>query len=135
MLTILPLLTVTRTWALPYWVSMAAPVAVPEEPVPLPLLPDEALELLDVDFAVVPVPEAVAAWTAGVCGWKARTPAVPATVAARTMGARCISWSPVRSSAPESASGVGTMSGEPEKTLRSPRHLPAGDRYSGDRDL
>ena len=30
--------------------------------------------------------DAVAVWTAGACGWKARTPAVPATVAARTMG-------------------------------------------------
>src|SRR3954454_11924302 len=69
MLVILPFLTVTRTWALPYWVSTAPPVAVFDE-----------LEPLDADEVGV----AVARRAGGACGWKASTPAVPATVAVRT---------------------------------------------------
>jgi hypothetical protein len=50
-------------------------------------LPDVVLELvivlLDVDLEVV---DAVAVCTAGVCGWNAKTPAVPATVVAITIG-------------------------------------------------
>ena len=86
---ILPSATVTRTWASPYWVATASPVAVPEtrrreEPVE-----DEPVALDGVAVAAVAgVDAAVAVGTAGVCGWKARTPAVPATVAARTMGDR-----------------------------------------------
>jgi hypothetical protein len=62
-------------------------VELPEEPdlVLLPA-PDDVPEPLDVVFDVVD--EAVARWTAGVWGWKAKTPAVPAIVAARTMGDR-----------------------------------------------
>src|SRR4051812_13131244 len=81
-LTILPLLTVARTWAAPYRVSMASPVAVP-----LPL-PPELPELLEAAAGVEVGAAAVALWTAGVWAWNARTPAVPATVAARTMGDR-----------------------------------------------
>src|SRR3954469_6293687 len=84
-LTIFPFLTVTRTWALPYRVSIALPVAVP---LPVPLL----LEPLEVAVGVDVGAEAVAVWTAGAWAWKARMPAVPATVAARTMGDRRMGW-------------------------------------------
>src|SRR4051812_25978544 len=76
-LTILPFLTVARTWALPYCVGTASPVAV-RDPV----------EVLFGELAAVGGAVAVARFTAGACGWKARTPAVPAMVAARTMGER-----------------------------------------------
>src|SRR5215210_6251053 len=85
-LTILPLVTVTRTWALPYWVSMASPVAAPLPPA-LPLL-----DPLDVAAGVEAGVEAVPLWAAGVWAWKPRMPAVPATVAARTMGDRRMGW-------------------------------------------
>jgi hypothetical protein len=42
------------------------------------------------DVVGVAVGDAVAVWTAGVFAWKARMPAVPAAVAARTMGDRRI---------------------------------------------
>src|SRR5690349_10802934 len=104
MAVILPSLTVTRTWTGPYWVSIASPVAVPETVVvvddelledelpdepdePELPLPFEALDaLLDagVDAVVVAGVAAVAAGATTACGWKASTPAVPATVAART---------------------------------------------------
>src|SRR4051794_28852297 len=91
MFVILPFLTVTRTWALPYRVSTASPVAVPEEPEGLPL-PDEPLGVAVAAAVVVRVEDAVdavAVWVAA-CGWNARTPAVPAIVAAMTMGDRCM---------------------------------------------
>src|SRR3954454_8456223 len=79
---ILPSLTVTRTWTGPYCVSIALPVAVPETAL-------DALDALDpvvavvagaAAVAVVAVVAVVAAATgaADACGWKARTPAVPA---------------------------------------------------------
>src|SRR3954451_8834086 len=103
MAVILPSLTVTRTWTGPYCVSIASPVAVPEtaldeEPddpeLPLPL-PGAALDvLLAGAAAVAAVVGAVAVGAADACGWKASTPAVPATVAARTMGERRIGGTP-----------------------------------------
>jgi hypothetical protein len=79
MLTILPFFTVTRTWASPYWVGIASPVAVPEV----------ELELdFEDEVAVATAVDADAVRTAGEWGWKARTPAVPAIVAPMTMGAR-----------------------------------------------
>jgi hypothetical protein len=63
-------------------VSTAAPLAVPETVVELPE------ELVPEALGVVDGGDAVALRTAGVWGWKARMPAVPATVAARTMGDR-----------------------------------------------
>src|SRR4051812_47759684 len=83
-LTILPSVTVTRTWAAPYWVSTASPVAVFEEPVV-----EEPL-----DGVAVAVLAAVALWTAGACAWKASTPAVPASVAGGAVGGRRIRWGP-----------------------------------------
>src|SRR3954452_18314855 len=82
MFVILPFLTVTFTCAAPYRVSTASPVAVPDA-----LEEEEGLldVVVDVDVDVV---DAVAGWVAA-CGWKARTPAVPAMVAAMTMGDRC----------------------------------------------
>src|SRR4051795_5501332 len=107
-LVILPFLTVTLTWAAPYCVSTAVPVAVPDtpddeledepdDPEPDEPLPDEAPEplvdvldvLLDADAV-----DAVAVCTAGACAWKARMPAVPATVAVRTMGDRRMGSAP-----------------------------------------
>src|SRR3954447_13947524 len=90
-LVILPSLTVTLTWAAPYWVSTAAPVAVPDTPEEEPEdevpdddpddagpdepLPEEEPEpLVDVLVALLdaePV-DAVAACTAEACAWKAR---------------------------------------------------------------
>src|SRR6185295_4916783 len=75
---ILPPLTVTRTWAGPYCVSTALPVAV------------RAPLAVFAGVVVVVAVVAVAGWTAGVCGWKAITPAVPTTVAAKTIGERRI---------------------------------------------
>jgi hypothetical protein len=69
---------VTRTWAEPYWVSTASPVAEPDAVV-------AAADFAGVGDAVGVV-DAVAVWTAGVWAWKASTPAVPAAVAARTIG-------------------------------------------------
>jgi hypothetical protein len=74
-------------------VEIASPVAVPDpDPLPLPLpapllddVPGLLVALLDVVVAAL---AAVAVWTAGVLGWNARTPAVPAIVAAMTMGDR-----------------------------------------------
>jgi hypothetical protein len=68
---------------LPYWVAIESPVAVPE-------LADLWLAV-DVAVAVaegVAAAEAAAVRTAGECGWKASTPAAPATVAVRTIGDR-----------------------------------------------
>jgi hypothetical protein len=54
---------------------------LPEDPELEPLEPpDDAGGLLVVVVVVAAV------WTVGVCGWNASTPAVPATVAVRTMG-------------------------------------------------
>src|SRR3954454_13732858 len=95
MFVIVPFLTVTRTWALPYWVSTASPVAVPEAPEGLPL-PDEPLRVaVAVAARVADAVDGVAVRVAA-CGWKARTPAVPAMVAAMTMGDRCMGGSVVR---------------------------------------
>src|SRR5215213_7415644 len=91
MFVILPFLTVTRTRALPYWVSTASPVAVPDAPEALPLA-DEPLGVavaVAVAVRVVDAVDAVAVWVEA-WGWKARTPAVPAMVAAMTMGDRCM---------------------------------------------
>src|SRR5919202_4197400 len=58
---------------------------------------DDALVLFVVAVALAAEVDwvaAVAVWTAGACGWKASTPAVPATVAARTMGERRIGLAP-----------------------------------------
>jgi hypothetical protein len=79
-------LTVTRTWASPYRVDTALPVAVPS---PL-LLPVDVVELFAAVVTVVGVVVADAVWTVADWGWKARTPAVPAMVAPRTMGDRRI---------------------------------------------
>jgi hypothetical protein len=74
-------------------VSTAFPVAVR-----VLELPDEEPELdaVVVTAGVAEAVEAVAGRTAGVCAWNARTPAVPAAVAARTMGDRRIGGSRVR---------------------------------------
>jgi hypothetical protein len=61
-------------------------VAVPETPVVEPGV--AVAVVVGVAVAVAADVDAVAVWTVGACGWKARTPAVPATVAARTMGDR-----------------------------------------------
>src|SRR4051812_39216691 len=68
---------------------MAAPVAVRA----VPLL-DAVVEPLADGVGVADV--AAAVWTAGACGWNARTLAVPATVAAMTMGDRRIGDSALR---------------------------------------
>src|SRR4051812_7660761 len=84
--TILPFSIVTRTWASPYWVDTASPVAVPD--------PAAAV---DEDFVgVVEGAEAVAVCVTGVDGWNASAPAVPATVAAMTRGDRRIGGSVLR---------------------------------------
>jgi hypothetical protein len=85
-------------------VSIASPVAVPDEPepAPLPLLPlddderERVVALDDADEDVVVAADAVALTAAGARWWKARTPAVPAIVAARTMGDRRMLWLRVR---------------------------------------
>src|SRR3954447_4843949 len=85
---ILPSVTVTRTWALPYCVGTTSPVAVR---VPLePLLPEGDAPA---PAGVVAVAAGVAALaaalgSAGSWGLKLRTAARPAAVAVRTMGAR-----------------------------------------------
>src|SRR4051794_23588497 len=102
-LTIFPFLTVTRTWAAPYCVSTASPVAVPETPVdvadepepepePLPALPllDDVADVVAAlaELVVAGVVAAVAVGAPGAWAWKASTPAVPAIVAPMTMGDR-----------------------------------------------
>src|SRR3954447_15451164 len=93
---ILPSLTVTRTWTGPYCVSIALPVAVPETALDVldPVVAGVAVVAVGAVVAVVAV-VAVATGAADACGWKASTPAVPATVAARTMGDRRIGWDSV----------------------------------------
>lgn len=82
---IFPSSMVTRTCAAPYWVSTAAPVAVPET-----VFENERLDPgVAVAVAVAGV-EAVAGRTAGLCAWKPSTPAVPAMLAVMTMGDRRI---------------------------------------------
>src|SRR3954453_6619782 len=92
-LAILPSVTVTRTWAAPYWVATASPVAVFDQPVVA--VPVGGVAVAGgsaavvgepVDGVAVAVVAAVALWPAGGCGWKASTAAVPASVAVRTMG-------------------------------------------------
>src|SRR3954463_9230243 len=88
---ILPLLTVTRTWTSPHRVAMASPVAVPDAAagvavaVALAVAPGVAVAA---GVAVALVATVLAAWVAGAWAWKARMPAVPASVADRTMGDR-----------------------------------------------
>jgi hypothetical protein len=68
-------------------VEIESPVAVPDA-----LELDDAVVLVvapaGADPDVVAAVAAVAVGTVDACGWKASTPAVPATVAARTMGDR-----------------------------------------------
>src|SRR4051812_2905098 len=92
---ILPSWTVTRTWALPYWVGIASPAAVPETA--FEALDEEPLAGAGVGLAVAVAAGAAAAVAVGAdgaCAWKARMPAVPAIVALRTMGDRRKGWAP-----------------------------------------
>src|SRR4051794_16760157 len=99
-LTILPASTVTLTCALPYCVGIASPVAVPE----MPLLPDVvavapaeavAVAVAVADVLVVAV-EAVAVGSAGVCGWKGRTPAGAAAGGAGAIRGRGVGRVPLQ---------------------------------------
>src|SRR4051812_819801 len=105
MLVILPPLTVTLSWTLPYWLDSTGLVTVfadelvdadeddeDDEPEDEPDDPDE-LDVVPEDEDVVDA-AGEAVWAVGVvvaagaCAWKPSVAATPATVADRTMGAR-----------------------------------------------
>src|SRR3954451_7176555 len=114
---------------------MASPVAVPDA---LPL-PDDELDELAVAVAVAAgvVVVAVAVWTAGVWAWKARTPAVPATVAAMTMGDRFMGCFGVRRRRTRSGSAAWSRPPArarrraPARTARARRGSPRGGSGRG----
>jgi hypothetical protein len=94
-LVILPLVTVTLSWTLPYWVPIASPVAV-LVPVAEAVVWDDdedALRLVEEDVDVEPdvVVDAATAAVAVAPAWWVVKPSVaarPSAVAPRTMGAR-----------------------------------------------